>query len=227
VEKEQHDLCIEVLRRLSKSGILKHIVLVGSWCTLFYRDYFSGMKYSPVLKTRDIDFLIPKPQKITKTVDVAELLRDLGFITGFTGMEGYMRLEHPQLIIEFLVPQTRGEYARPYDLPQLAFNAQALRYLDIIDKNTITVENKGIKVVIPHPASFALHKLLIAGKRRSKDKIAKDIQDAERVLKALVEKDEEASIINIFKSMPKKWQKKIKENAKEMTDEKFAVFFEE
>lgn len=203
MEKSQYDLCIEVLRRLDKSGILKHIVLVGSWCTLFYKEYFSGIKYATVLKTRDIDFLIPKPKTITKSVDIAELLKDLGFVTSFTGMEGYMRLEHPQLIIEFLVPQTRGEYAEPYDLPQLRFNAQALRFLDFVGENTITAEVEGIKVMIPHPANFALHKLLISGKRRNKDKIAKDIQDASRILKALIEKKEVKSIKNILNSMPK------------------------
>jgi len=226
VEKKQYDLCIEVLRRLDESGLLKHIVLVGSWCTLFYKDYFSGIKYASVLKTRDIDFLIPRPGKITKSVDIAGLLKDLGFVTGFTGMEGYMRLEHPQLIIEFLVPRTRGEYAMPYDLPQLGFNAQALRYLDLIGENTIVAEKEGIKVVIPHPAGFALHKLLIAGKRRNKDKIAKDIQDAERVLHALIEKGEEESVKRIFKSMPKKWQNKIKDGIKELQDEKLSGIFE-
>jgi len=41
--------------------ILKHVVLAGSWCTLFYEKYFAGTKYAATLKTRDIDFLIPRP----------------------------------------------------------------------------------------------------------------------------------------------------------------------
>ena len=42
-----------VHRRLDKAGVLKHIVLAGSWCTLFYKSFFAGIKYVPVLKTRD------------------------------------------------------------------------------------------------------------------------------------------------------------------------------
>ena len=98
MEKSQYDLCIEVLRRLDKAGILKDIVLVGSWCTLFYKKFFSGKKYMTSLTTRDMDLLIPQPRTIKVKADVAELLKDLGFVVGFTGSQGYIRLEHPQLI---------------------------------------------------------------------------------------------------------------------------------
>jgi len=40
VEKNQYELCVEVLRRLDKAGVLKHIILVGSWCMLFYKADF-------------------------------------------------------------------------------------------------------------------------------------------------------------------------------------------
>jgi len=53
VEKSQYELCVEVLHRLDKAGILKNVVLVGSWCTLFYKEFFSRTKYMVSLKTRD------------------------------------------------------------------------------------------------------------------------------------------------------------------------------
>ncbi len=105
MEKSQYNLCMEVLHRLDKTGILKHIVLVGSWCTLLYKDFFSGKKYMSSLTTRDLDLLISEPSSFHTKVDVSELLKDLGFVVGFTGSQGYMRLEHPELIIEFLVPE--------------------------------------------------------------------------------------------------------------------------
>ena len=103
--KNQYDLCIDVLRRLESAGIGQHIVLVGSWCTLFYKEYFEGTGYTPLLKTRDIDLLIPEPSRIKIKVDIAELLKEPGFVVGFTGSQGYIRLEHPELIVEFLVPE--------------------------------------------------------------------------------------------------------------------------
>ena len=31
------DLCVEVLNRLEKAGVLKDMILVVSWCLYFYR----------------------------------------------------------------------------------------------------------------------------------------------------------------------------------------------
>ena len=45
MEKSQYELCVEVLRRLDNAGVLKDVVLVGSWCTLFYRDFFGTTQY--------------------------------------------------------------------------------------------------------------------------------------------------------------------------------------
>lgn len=225
--KSQYELCIEVLRRLDKSGILKHIVLVGSWCALFYEKYFTGVKYATILKTRDIDLLIPRPATIKERVDVAELLKDLGFVTGFSGSQGYIRLEHPQLIIEFLVPETGRGTEKPYKLPQMGLNAQALRFMDFLSGNTITVEAERMKLTLPHPANFGLHKLLVVGKRPSKEKTAKDIQDAARILKALVEKGETKLIKNVFNSMPQRWRNKIKKSIKELPEKEFSMIFDE
>ena len=60
--------------------------------TLFYKDFFGEDEYSPTLTTRDIDLLIPVPKDIKVKADVADLLKDLGFIVGFTGSQGYIRL---------------------------------------------------------------------------------------------------------------------------------------
>ena len=214
MEKSQYELCIGVLRRLDSVGILKQTVLIGSWCTLFYEKYFAGTKYVTTLKTRDIDFLIPRPAAIRQSVDIPELLKELGFVTGFTGSQGYIRLEHPQLIVEFLVPERGRGSDRPYRLPQLGINAQALRFLDFLNQNTITVEAEGITLTLPHPANFGLHKLLVVQKRPAPEKAMKDIQAATSILKAIVEKGEADFVKGVFGSMPKRWQSKIKKSIK-------------
>ena len=159
--KSQYDLCVEVLRRLDKVAVLQDVVLVGSWCTLFYREFFGQGAYMASLKTRDMDLLIPRPSAVKAKVDVAELLRDLGFVVGFTGPEGYIRLEHPELIVEFLVPERGRASDKPYPLPKLGLNAQALRFLDFLAQDTITVRVEGVSVRLPHPGNFALHKLVV------------------------------------------------------------------
>ena len=226
MEKSQYDLCIEVLRRLDKAGILKDIVLVGSWCTLFYKKFFSGKKYMTSLATRDMDLLIPQPRTIKAKVDVAELLKDLGFVVGFTGSQGYIRLEHPQLIVEFLVPERGKGSDKPYSLPQLGLNAQALRFLEFLSQNTIRSKAGSIMITLPHPANFALHKLLVMGRRPKVERQAKDKEAAIRILNALIDSDQSDTIKNAFQAMPKRWQGIVKKQLTDITEEKILEVLE-
>ena len=90
------ELCLEVLRRLDKAGVLRQIILVGSWCVYFYPDFFKGGAGFSALRTRDMDFLIKTPPKITGNVDLADLLKDLGFIPD-PQEESCVRLKHQAL----------------------------------------------------------------------------------------------------------------------------------
>lgn len=85
MEKKQSDLCLEILRRFHKAGILDDLILIGSWCVYFYQDYFKNVPYidQVVMKTRDIDFLIDVPSRIKHNVNIPEILKDLGFVTTY------------------------------------------------------------------------------------------------------------------------------------------------
>jgi hypothetical protein len=218
VEKSQFNLCIEVLRRLDQAGVLRHVVLAGSWCTLFYQDCFTKTKYAPALRTRDLDLVIPRPSKMATHTDVAELLKDLGFIVGFTGSQGYIRLEHPQLIVEFLVPERGRPSEKPFALPQLGLNAQPLRFLDYLAQNTITANVQEISLTIPHPAHFALHKLVVLSRRPTPEKQAKDKESATRLLFALIEDNQQEVIKEAFHAMPRRWKTKVRQQLTDPLD---------
>lgn len=209
MEKNQYDLCIEVLKRLEKTGVLKNVILIGSWCIPFYKDYFGRVQYPTAIKTRDIDFLVPTPLKSKIKADIPKLLKDLGFIVDFKGSEGYIRLEHSDLIIEFLVPEKGRGSDKPYQLPQFGLNAQPLRFMDLLILDNIKVKIEGIEINLPHPANFALHKLIIFQRRTKEEKIIKDRNAAIEILKALIAKGEAATIKRVFDSMIPKWQKKV------------------
>ena len=68
-----YDLCTEVLKRLRDAGILENIIIVGSWCIHFYKDYFKELDYNSLIRTRDIDLLIPLPPPFKKKVDVHKM----------------------------------------------------------------------------------------------------------------------------------------------------------
>lgn len=72
-----------------------------------------------------------------------------------------------------VTPERESGVEGAFDIPELGVNAQRLRYLDLLLTNTITVDYRTIPVRLPHPVHFALHKLIVAG-RRNIEKAEKD-----------------------------------------------------
>jgi len=211
VEKKQSDLCFEILRRFHKFGVLNDFIIIGSWCVFFYKEYFSDVPYidQTTIKTRDLDFLINNPSRIKQEVDLPELLKDLGFVMEFKGNKGYIKLDHPDLILEFLTPEKGRGMDKPHPLPRLGINATTLRFLSFLSAKTIKVKVEDFYLTLPHPANFSLHKLIIFQRRVKEDKAVKDKNTAIEILKALINKGESAVIRQVFDSIPQKWQNKI------------------
>jgi hypothetical protein len=208
VDKKQSELYAEIMRRFAAAGLLDRVVLIGSWCLPLYERVFGvGMA---TLRTRDLDFLIPLPCRGEEVVDVPALLKELGFVVDQSWPQGYVRLVHPELIVEFLVPQKGRGGDRPYPLPQLGLNAQSLPFLDVLAKNFIVAEVDGCRVKIPHPAYFAVHKVLVSLRRDNKDKATKDREAGLSVLSMLYAKGDLDIVRDAIGAFSPAWQKKIR-----------------
>jgi hypothetical protein len=201
------DLVGEVLRRLDKAGVLQGMVLVGSWCVHFYKNYFDGALLSAV-RTRDMDFLIPTPPRLKGEVHVAEILKDLGFITEFHG-NGSVSLSHPELIIDFLVAERGRGADKPYLVKSLGVKAQALRYVSLLSDDTIKVRSRGLELTLPHPINYAFQKLSISGRRAHVEKGAKDRLQAVEVLREVVSRGDGGSARSKFLKLPVGWRKAV------------------
>ncbi len=92
MEKSQLDLCLRVLKKLHHAGVLDGIIIIGSWALYFYKFHFKEKGYSPDIRTRDIDFLIPLRTKFKQKIDIPAMLESLGFIINFRGEKGYGHL---------------------------------------------------------------------------------------------------------------------------------------
>lgn len=206
--EKQHELVSEILRRLSREGILDHVLLIGSWCSSFYKGYFKNIDYAPVLRTRDIDFLVPLRARFPRTTDITKLFTDLGFETEFLG-NGCMRLESPELFLEFLIPEVGPPKEKPYALPQLKFNAQPLRHLQMLWRDPIVIDLSGVAVHLPHPADYALHKFIIWSERTKAEKKTKDRESAFLVLDALIEKGDLSHLKLAFENLTPKEKKRV------------------
>ncbi len=216
--QKKYALFLNVLRKFHDAGVLEDVVLVGSWCMHFYQRYFPRGIYQPMIRTTDIDFLVPRPTRLKKKIHLPSLLEEEGFIVTFNS-QGFMRLEHPELIVEFLVPEKGKGTDKPYPLPSLGMNAQTLRFLDFLAGHTILVESDGLKIKLPHPAAFGLHKLIVKQRRKKKEKAEKEQREALGVLYTLIKQGEADTIKAVFHDMPVPWRKKVIQSLRTTDDE--------
>ncbi len=59
--EEKYKLLSVVLNELHKKGVLDGLVIVGSWCQYYYKILFDNAPEIPLLRTMDVDFLVPNP----------------------------------------------------------------------------------------------------------------------------------------------------------------------
>lgn len=209
---KQYDLCTEVLRRLDRENVLNHVVMIGSWCLLAYEGFFADVRYRPGIRTRDIGLLIPLPQQFKHNVDLEALLKDLDFVLDHKGRNGYMQFVHEDLMLEFIVPERGRGSDKPYPIPELGVNAQPLRFMDFLSGHTIRSRLGDVNVTVPHPANFALLKLVVAARRSKPVKRENDRRQAVDVLRALQNSGGEKILREVFCHMPKTWQKTVRKS---------------
>lgn len=215
--KRKSNLFIATLTALHKSGALQNLVLIGSWCHYFYKIYFKNSPEIPVVRTLDIDFLIPNPPRIRREVNIPEVLKSLDFIPEHNYTTGYTKYVHPELELEFLTPELgRGKWSEPYEISKLHINAQGLRYLNLLQAHTIKIKDADIYVCVPEPAAFVLHKFIVFERRTKKEKMIRDLKAAKEIGEFLLKDTKQKNKLNkIFKSLPKAWQRRIKNNLKD------------
>jgi len=112
-------------------------------------------------------------------------------------------------LLEFLVLEKGRGTDKPFPLPKLGINAVALRFLNFLSANTIKVKVEDFYVTLPHPANFALHKLIIFQRRIKQDKAVKDRNIAIEILRSLIDKGEFSIIKQVFDTIPRKWRARV------------------
>lgn len=193
-----------LLELLAEAGVFRRGgVLVGTQAFRAYGNML-GVKFeAQALRTQDVDVAQDR------AVGVA-VARDLGTVNLPALLTGSALKLIPvpeldprqpstsykargrDLRVDFLTPLTGRETGKPVFLPSLGVAAHALRFLDyLIAKPTqaVVVGGAGILVNVPDPARYALHKLLVSGRRSVAEqaKSAKDLRQAQALLEVLAE----------------------------------------
>jgi hypothetical protein len=221
----QDEVVDRVLEILDDAGVLEQLIIVGSWCTYFYRHHFGeSFRVSP-LRTLDIDIDVSLLKRARNKADVPRLLAPLGFDI-LHHNDGSMSLVHPAIKIEFLVPEKGRGADGPLLLRNFRITAQPLRFLSLLEEEVLIVEYRGMKVNVPSPAHFALHKLIISQRRMAKtEKPLRDIRQALEVLDMLYRRGEESKVTELAAMLTKK-QKGYVTQALQKVSERERVEFE-
>jgi len=190
----------DILKVFANNNLFEEgVELIGSWCFQLYQKHL-GAKSFP-LRTQDIDFLIPNPFRGKDHADFIQQLEDLGFNRDFK-RDGSIYLWNAELKIEFITPEKGRGADSSIRVKKLGVNAIPLRFVALLLDNSISIVEDGIKILVPNPANFCLHKLIIASRRPKIDKSLKDLQQA-ICTSVIVNKKE---LLKLFNSLPKKWK---------------------
>jgi len=152
--------------------------------------------------------------------DLAHVLKDLKFqaVPSLKPNEVWRWQQATgETLVEFLTPSfSEDEEVRA--LPSFGVNAQSLHFLNYLIADPIAaalIYRHGILVQIPRPERFAIHKLIVADRRRRGPdavKSMKDLKQAEFLLEILME-DRPDDVVDAYRdafAMGPKWRDHIK-----------------
>ena len=163
------------IRLLADNALLEHVIVIGSWAEYLYAQAGILPDYDANLRTLDIDFLIKNLRRPTPKANISSLARDAGYTVDNDLLTGTTKIYTPGLMeIEFLISQ-QGAGDSPMLKTNLGINAQALRHLAVLRDNTIIAEFLDMKITVPVPEAYALHKITInaqRGRKQEKDRLA-------------------------------------------------------
>lgn len=212
---EKFELLLSVLRSLQDKGVLKHFVLVGSWCLFVYRWQHNNPAVIPATRTMDADILIPRRLPPQIRVDVKQLMEDKGFVVHTDYPSGFHRFVHPVLNFEFLTDAGARSNASVHRFKQLGITAQELRYVNILLQYKMEVSIDRVDISVPEPEAFLLHKLIVSGLRGDPEKARGDREAATGLLMFFENKQVHMNRLReIYEGFPKSWKTKVDDSLK-------------
>lgn len=189
---------LKVIRRLSEYGFFRAGgVLIGTHAFLAYGNML-GVHWGDSSLTQDIDFAhagknialaLPSNVQVETHEAIESLQMGLLPISTLQGKSGatYLAPRDPGFRLDFLTTLHRGGEEK-YEHPQLNVTLQPLKFMEfslIQVQQAVVFNTSGAVVVnIPHPARYALHKLIVYGEREGAfaAKATKDLVQAASLL---------------------------------------------
>ena len=189
-----------IVEALAKAGVFRlRGVLVGTVAYQTYSAMLGSKLPISILQTGDVDIAQFKNVSVAvndQTPPVLDVLKeaDKTFrpVPTIHGEQATSYAAKGGLRVDFLTPNEGADTDKPQRLPALQTDAQPLRFLDFLIRDpepAVILHGAGVYVNVPASQRFAVHKLMIARRRREgAAKRDKDVQQAEALLSLLLKK---------------------------------------
>lgn len=202
-------------KTIAINGLEQYVMYIGSWAEFIYSQT-GVLKYDPMLRTSDIDVFVPNIRKPTTPMNLPEILKAQGYFYD-RGIDGHVRFLVPgaNLEIEFLSRSLGQGQIEPYKTT-LGVPAQGLRNMEILSNNPLTLNYNRVPVLVPIPAAYVLHKMVINKERGQVHKIEKDLQAIKYIDQVTMSNELfQNQLVSIFSKLTKKQQNKVTSLCKE------------
>ena len=180
----------DVLRALDVAGLLgSHLRVVGSMALPAY-EIAAGVKLDPALHaTEDMDFTwIAGPTSGTPVPELGDVFKRADATwTVNQEREFQLRNRHGAIIDVLIAPSLQEHYPSWSSVRPIATPGQEWLLLgQPLERTTVDLQGKPVRIVAPDPRVFALHKLLMAqDPTRRREKASKDLRQGEAILALL------------------------------------------
>lgn len=206
--------------------------LVGTSAYSMYQGELGvRMDYEELAQTGDVDFASFERLSVALEDKVDENPHDILTSLKFDPVPGVndrqvwkWRQSRSEAMVEFLTPAFGDERVKP--LPALGVSAQALNYLNFLIAEpipAIALYRSGVLVQIPRPERFAIHKLIVADRRKGgpdQFKARKDGAQAALLIAVLAE-DRPDELVDAYEdamSRGPRWRERIEASLKRMPE---------
>ena len=191
-----------VIAALAAAGVFKlGGVLVGTHAFLALGNVLGVRWESGTARTEDVDIGIAPVLEVAVSPDDADVPAaierlEMGFlpVPGFSPRDPStsFKVRGRGLRVDLVTPGDRSSTGAPVPVSRFHAAAAPVRYLELVFDDTqpaAIVNGGGVLVTVPHPARFAVLKLLVAQDRKSafQSKADKDVGQAVQLIEALEE----------------------------------------
>lgn len=209
----------KLIEELSHAGLFRTGgVLIGTNAYQAYAGMLGFQSAGSALRTGDVDVAQSdvRSVKLTPTdggeqplIDILRIVDDtFTEVPGLhrTGRSNAFAASNSELRLELLAPNTGADTVELFEVPQLAALARPLRFLDflLVDPvDAVVLHGPGIPVRVPDPYRYAVHKLIVSGRRipAAAAKAAKDIAQAETLLHVQLDDDAERVVAILVEAL--------------------------